>query len=205
MGARSEILELDDRKRMIMEKEQNKQRNSKKNNQTVNKGSIAYMSRENVKDFNKVVRNRVFNPSGVGRPYAFSSMDQLKEDIGEYFDACNEYDIMPTVSNLALWLGVNVDTLYEHKNNSMSPFSEVIKNVFNYMHSLMQGGTLSGDINPVTYIFLSKNYYGMRDDKNIQVSATNDQSAPNAEETANALRKQLEEETIPAATISEEQ
>ena len=73
------------------------------------------------------------------------------------------------------------------------------------MHSLMQGGTLSGDINPVTYIFLSKNYYGMRDDKNIQVSATNDQSAPNAEETANALRKQLEEETIPAATISEEQ
>ena len=64
------------------------------------------------------------------------------------------------------------------------------------MHSLMQGGTLSGDINPVTYIFLSKNYYGMRDDKNIQVSATNDSSSPNAEETANALRKQLEEETI---------
>ena len=204
MSGRSEILQLDDRKRMIMENEKDKQNNSKKNNQTVNKGSIAYMSRDNVKDFNKVVRNRVFNPSGVGRPYAFSSMDQLKEDISDYFDACNEYDIMPTVSNLALWLGVNTDTLYEHKNNSMSPFSDVIKNVFNYMHSLMQGGTLSGDINPVTYIFLSKNYYGMRDDKNIQVSATNDSSSPNAQETASALRKQLEEESIPDATISED-
>lgn len=204
MGGRSEILELDDRKRMIMEKEKDKQSNSKKNNQTVNKGSIAYMSRDNVKGFNNEVRKRVFNPSGVGRPYAFSSMEQLKEDIGSYFDACNEYDIMPTVANLALWLGVNVDTLYEHKNNSMSPFSDVIKNVFNYMHTLMQGGTLSGDINPVTYIFLSKNYYGMRDDKNIQVSATNDSSSPNAQETASALRKQLEEESIPDATISED-
>ena len=204
MSGRSEILELDDRKRMIMEKEKDKQNNSKKNNQTVNKGSIAYMSRDNVKGFNNEVRKRVFNPSGVGRPYAFSSMEQLKEDIGSYFDACNEYDIMPTVANLALWLGVNVDTLYEHKNNSMSPFSEVIKNVFNYMHTLMQGGTLSGDINPVTYIFLSKNYYGMRDDKNIQVSATNDSSSPNAQETASALRKQLEEESIPDATISED-
>ena len=204
MSGRSEILELDDRKRMIMEKEKDKQSNSKKNNQTVNKGSIAYMSRDNVKGFNNEVRKRVFNPSGVGRPYAFSSMEQLKEDIGSYFDACNEYDIMPTVANLALWLGVNADTLYEHKNNSMSPFSEVIKNVFNYMHTLMQGGTLSGDINPVTYIFLSKNYYGMRDDKNIQVSATNDSSSPNAQETASALRKQLEEESIPDATISED-
>ena len=117
MSGRSEILQLDDRKRMIMENEKDKQNNSKKNNQTVNKGSIAYMSRDNVKDFNKVVRNRVFNPSGVGRPYAFSSMDQLKEDISDYFDACNEYDIMPTVSNIALWLGVNTNTLYENKNN----------------------------------------------------------------------------------------
>lgn len=202
MGGRSEILELDDRKRMIMEKEKSKQSNSKKNNQTVNKGSIAYMSRDNVKGFDKVIRSRIFK---TGRPYAFDKFEDLEKELSDYFDTCNEYDVMPTVTNLALWLGVNKDTIYEHANNPMSPYSDLIKNVLNYLHDKMQSGTLSGDINPVTYIFLSKNYYGMRDDKNIQVSATNDSSAPNAQETANALRKQLEEETIPNATISEEQ
>ena len=68
----------------------------------------------------------------------------------------------------------------------------------------MQDGTLAGEINPVTYIFLSKNYYGMRDDKNIQVTAQGNQSPVNNQETMSAIQKQLEEENIPNAEIVEE-
>ena len=197
---RSDIVQLDDRKRNIIEKEVSKQNNSTKNNQTVNKGSIAYMSRDNVKAFDKIIRERIFK---VGKPYAFDKIEDLEKELSDYFDTCNNYNIMPTVTNCALWLGCDRDTIYNHANNPTSPYFGVMKNLITYLHDKMQAGTLSGDINPVTYIFLSKNYYGMRDDKNIQVSATNSQGSPNSEETANALRKQLEEEHIPDATFSE--
>lgn len=193
----------DPRKRAIIENSIAKQKNSKKNNQTVNKGSLAYMSKENVKGFNREIQKKVFNPSGIGRPYAFSSMEQLKTDISEYFEVCDKYGVMPTISNLALWLNVNPDTLYEHRNNSNSPFSDVIKNTFNYLHSIMQDGTLAGEINPVTYIFLSKNYYGMRDDKNITVTPTTNDSTINTQETMSAIQKQLEEENVANADYQE--
>ena len=67
----------------------------------------------------------------------------------------------------------------------------------------MQSGTLAGDINPVAYIFLSKNYYGMRDDKQITVSPSNNQTV-NSTETMEAIQKQIEEENVPNAKISEE-
>lgn len=204
--ARSEIANVDiedDRKRMVIEKAMKTQRNPKNNNSTVNKGSLAYMAKDNVKGFNKEMQKRVFNSTGVGRPYAFKSVEKLQEDMSEYFETCDKYGVMPTVSNLALWLNVNPDTLYEHRNRSDSPFSEIMKNTFNYLHSIMQDGTLAGEINPVTYIFLSKNYYGMRDDKNIQVTAQGNSSPVNNQETMSAIQKQIEEENISNAEFSE--
>lgn len=195
---------LDERKRNIVERELSKQKNTKKNNQTVNKGSIAYMSKDNVKKFNKELEKKMFNSSGVGRPYAFSSLEQLEKDMSEYFDTCRKYDIMPTNVSLALWLGCDEDTISNHAKNQNSPFFGVMKNTKQYLHSLMQGGTLAGEINPVTYIFLSKNYYGMKDDKNIQVSATNNSSTVNNQETMDAIQKQIEEENIANAEIVDE-
>ena len=193
----------DDRKRMVIEDAIRKQKNGKKTNQTINKGSLAYISKDNVKGFNKEIQKKVFNSSGVGRPYAFESLEKLQEDMTEYFDTCAKFDIMPTNVTLALWLGVDTDTLWRHANNPNSPFCGVLKNTKQYLHSLMQGGTLAGEINPVTYIFLSKNYYGMRDDKNIQLTAQGNESPVNNQETMDAIKKQIEEENIPNAEVSE--
>lgn len=178
---------------------------SKRNthNNITNKGSIAYMSKENVKEFNKAIEKKVFNSSGVGRPYAFESVEKLEEDLMEYFDACREYDMMPTKVSMALWLGCDEDTINNHANNSNSPFFGVFKRVNEYLHSLMQSGTLAGDINPVTYIFLSKNYYGMKDDKNITVTPATSDSLTNSQETMDAIQKQIEEENVPNAEFTE--
>ena len=193
--------QLSDKKRLFVQKELKKQANTKANNQTINKGSIAYMSRDNVKKFDEIIRHRIFK---IGKPYAFDKIEDLEKELSDYFDTCNKYNILPTVTNCSLWLGCDRDTIYNHANNSNSPYFGVMKNLINYLHDKMQSGTLSGDINPVTYIFLSKNYYGMRDDKNITVSATQGNNI-NSEETADALRKQIEEEHTPnASLISEE-
>lgn len=178
-------------------------KDTKTHNQVNNKGSIAYMSKDNVKKFNKVMEKKMFNSSGIGRPYAFSSVEELEKDIEEYFDACREYNMMPTNVSLALWLGCDEDTLNNHANNPNSPFFGVIKSVKQYLHSLMQSGTLSGDINPVTYIFLSKNYYGMKDDKNITVTPATSNTT-NSQETMDAIQKQIEEETVPNADYQED-
>lgn len=191
-------------KREFFEMQHKKQSNSRNNSPVVNKGSLAYMEKENVKKFNDKLEKKMFNSSGVGRPYAFQSVEQLKKDMSEYFDMCREYDVMPTNVTLALWLDCDEDTITNHANNPNSPFFGIMKNTKKYLHSLMQNGTLAGDINPVSYIFLAKNYYGMKDDKNIQVSATTNSAPINNQETMDAIKKQIEEENIPNAEIEEQ-
>lgn len=188
------------RKEMIV----SKSKKDNYHNQMNNKGSIAYMSKDNVKEFNQAIEKRMFKNSGTtGRPWAFQDVEKLEQDITDYLTLCRDTDIMPTIVSLALYLGVDVGTIDDHSNNPNSPFFQVFKNLKQYLHSLMQSGTLAGDINPVAYIFLSKNYYGMRDDKQITVSPSNNQTV-NSTETMEAIQKQIEEENVPNAKISEE-
>lgn len=193
------LSKLPDDKRMVIEKSKNSRGSS-----TNNKSATSYMSQPNVQEFNRQMQKRVFNSSGVGRPYAFGSIEQLESDVAEYFDVCNNTQTVPTITSLALWLRVDKTTIYEHANNSNSPFSPILKNVITYCHSIIQNGTVEGKINPVTYIFISKNDYSMRDDKNITVSpATSDQTI-NSTETMDAIQKQLAEETVPNADFQED-
>ena len=194
-----DLSKLPDNKRKAIEKSKNS-RGTYNNN----KSATSYMSQPNVQEFNRAMQKKIFNSCGIGRPYAFSSIEELQKDMGEYFELCNNTQTVPTITSLALWLGVNKDTIYEHANNSNSPFSDILKNTITYCHSIMQNGTVEGKINPVTYIFISKNDYSMRDDKNITVSATNN-SGINTQETADALRKQIENETTPNATLVSEE
>ena len=175
----------------------------KRNARTVNEGSKSYLAQPNVKEFNAEIRKRVFNSSGVGRPYAFQSLEVTEKEVNDYFQLCSDKQVVPTVTSLALWLNCDKDTIYNHANNSNSPFFGLFKNVINYCHSLMQNGAVDGKINPVTYFFISKNDYGMRDDKNIQISATQGSNI-NTQETADALRKQIEMETTPNANVVQE-
>lgn len=199
MAANKDI-PFEKRKELVINKGKKTRDNGSPN---ANKGSIAYMSKENVKEFNKAMEKRIFNSVGTtGRPYAFESVEKLQEDITNYLTLCRDTNIMPTIVSLALYLGVDVGTIDNHANNSASPFFQVFKNIKQYLHNLMQSGTLAGDINPVAYIFLSKNYYGMRDDKNITVTPTNNQTV-NSTETMEAIQKQIEEENIPNAKIEE--
>ena len=170
-------------------------------NQSNNKARQSYMSEPNVKEFNKGLREHSLTK--IGRPYAFSSLEQLKDDLSEYFNLCEKTDTVPTITAIALWLGVNRDTIYAHAHNPNSPFSETLKNVINYCHITMENGTIAGKINPVTFIFLAKNYFGLEDSKNITVTPTTGDNTINNQATMSALQKQLEEENVPNATFKE--
>lgn len=191
------LSKLPDNKRMVIEKAKNSRGSS-----INNKSATSYMSQPNVQEFNRQMQKRVFNSTGVGRPYAFKSVEQLEKDVSEFFDVCNNTQTVPTITSLALWLNVGKNTIYDHANNPNSPFSTILKNVITYCHSIMQNGTVDGKINPVTYIFISKNDYSMRDDKNITVTPVQD-TPLNTQSTMDAIQKQLEEETTSNADYKE--
>lgn len=186
-------------RRMVIEKAKNSRGSS-----TNNKSATSYMSQPNVQEFNRQMQKRVFNSSGVGRPYAFGSIEQFEKDVSDYFEVCNNTQTVPTITSLALWLRVDKTTIYEHANNSNSPFSPTLKNVITYCHSIIQNGTVEGKINPVTYIFISKNDYSMRDDKNITVTPNSDKDPINSSETMEAIQKQIQAETVPNADFHED-
>ena len=58
-------------------------------------------------------------------------------------------------------------------------------------------------MNSVLYMFLGKNYFGLKDDKNITVTPATSDSLTNSQETMDAIQKQIEEENIPNAEFKE--
>jgi hypothetical protein len=172
---------------------------TKRSNGTNNKARQSYMAQPNVKAFNKE-----FVPKALtGRPYKWNSLEELEGEITDYFDLCERTDTVPTVTALCGWLHCSRDTFYSHANNSNSPFSDTLKNVLTICHSFLENGTIDGKINPVTFIFLGKNYFGLKDDKNITVTPTSDKSQINTQETMSAIQKQIEEESVPNADYVE--
>ena len=114
---------------------------------------------------------------------------------------CYETNTVPTITAVALWLGCNRDTIYAHANNSSSPFSDTCKKIINLCHISMENGAVAGKINSVLYMFLSKNYFGLKDDKNITVTPATD--SVNTPATMEALQKQLNEENVMNAEYEE--
>jgi len=165
-----------------------------------NKNGQEYMSDPNTIKFMDSLIKRSFNSSGVGRPYSFESVESLEKDITDYIKLCYETSTIPTVSSASMWLGCDRDTLYNHANNSNSPFFGTCKKLINVCQVAMENGAIKNKMNSVLYMFLSKNYFGLKDDKNINVSAQQGSSV-NSQETAEALRKQIEEENTPTAKI----
>ncbi len=169
-----------------------------------NKQGQEYMSDPNTIKFTDALINRSFNSSGIGRPYSFESVEVLEKDIREYLTLCYETSTIPTVSSAGMWLGCDRDTIYNHANNSNSPFFGTCKKLINVCQVSLENGAIKNKVNSVLYMFLGKNYFGLKDDKNIQISAQQGTNI-NTQETADALRKQIENETTPSATVISEE
>ena len=174
---------------------------SKPNNGGIAKaheGKGRYLDNPDVKAFNKEIRNRVFV-----RKCAFDNFEDVGLEISNYFDLCDKHSVIPSITSLCLYLGIARDTLYAHANNPNSRYSDVLKEAINYCHSILEAGAFEGKVPAVPYIFTAKNFFGMRDDKNITVSPSSDKQLVNSTETMDAIQKQLQEETVPNADFSE--
>ena len=163
----------------------------------------SYMSDPNVKEFMMEMNDRAFGKKNRGRPYAFSSLEQLDKDLDDYIDLCSRTNTTPTVASVALWLDCDRDTIYAHAGNSNSIFSGTCKRIINMCHIALENRAIGNGMNSVLYMFLGKNYFGLKDDKNITVTPATSNST-NSQETMDAIQKQIEEENVPNADYQED-
>lgn len=167
------------------------------------KNKNSYMSDPNVKEFMKEMNDRCFGKKSRGRPTAFSSLEQLEKDLDEYIELCGRTDTTPTVASAALWLDCDRDTIYNHANNPNSIFFGTCKRIINMCHVSLENRAIGNGMNSVLYMFLGKNYFGLKDDKNITVTPNTGDSSTNSQETMSAIQKQIEEEHVSNADYEE--
>jgi len=179
----------EERERMVIEKGNPK-------NSSLHK-IIDYLSQPNVKEFNALVIDKSFDrlkSGNTGRPQIFKSREECISEVEGYFKLCYDYDILPTIASMALYLGFNRDSLYANIHNPTCSYSDVLKNAVATCHSVQELPALDGTLAQPTYIFNAKNYYNMRDSQDINVSA-NTQNTYNYG-NINAIKEQIASESI---------
>lgn len=109
-----------------------------------------------------------------GRPWAYPSPEALRAEILEYFEFMIGRRIPLTVAGLSAWLGISTGTArYWKKNENLLPWYTEFDTALAYIQSMQEAGAVEGRVVPYTYQFLAKNYHGMRDVHEIDVTNEN--------------------------------
>lgn len=106
-----------------------------------------------------------------GRPWTYPDAKMLETEILKYFEFCIDKRIPVTVAGLSAWLGISVSTLSNWKRNrDTMPYYEVVEPAVAFIHAMTEQGAVDGNVPTVTFIFLSKNYNGLKDSVEYDVS-----------------------------------
>ena len=109
--------------------------------------------------------------------------EELEERIIFFFETCIKTGEMPTWEKLALACGVHRGTLWEWESggDGSTPMKrDLLKKAKEFMASYDAQVVANNKMPPIAYIFRAKNYYGMRDqvDYNITPKQQIDDVAP---------------------------
>lgn len=153
-----------------------------------------YLEDEDVKSFNIELRKKGL--SKARSPIKLGDLDETNNEINSYFDLCDKYSQLPSKKSLCLYLGISVTTFDSYLRELDSEYGELFRAALDYIHSIIEGGAMNNKVNPAVYMFTASNFYGMRDSKQIELSAIapSQNNAMSSRESLNALRKQVEEE-----------
>ncbi len=132
----------------------------------------------------------------------------VQNRIDEYFAIRFRQDMKPTVSSLAMALGISRKDLWCLVNDQpwngqgwkpkLKPeVSNAVKNAYRIMETLWEDYMQNGKINPVSGIFLGKNNYGYRDSQEVVLT-------PNAQRDAERDPEELNQKYLESVVVDEE-
>lgn len=103
--------------------------------------------------------------------------EQVRQRIGEYFKLCEEREMKPSVSGMAMALGTDRRRLWEWVNGAGTAkpkaVTDTIKRAYQILNFMIEEYMQNGKINPVSGIFLMKNNFGYADKSEVVVTPNN--------------------------------
>ena len=139
-NARMQLIEQDDEKRAF----------------------VAKCIENNLVFFNAGVRDKVKND------------EELCDRLNWFFSQCAETQQVPNVEKMANAIGYHRSTLFDWETGVQRGFSpatkDIIKQAKQILASIDAELAQDGKIQPVVYLFRSKNFYGMKDQQDIVVT-----------------------------------
>ena len=141
-----------------------------------------YLDRPETREFHSIVRKKCM----YSHRTCLNSVQDMQKEILEYFDLCDKYDCVPVMIGLFNYLGLDQGYAY-HIANEGSELSLPLKKAMKFVQELQEGAVMRNAINPVSFIFLAKNYYGMSDSQTITLKPDN--SSVDRSSTMEALQE----------------
>lgn len=128
------------------------------------------------KELARTVGNNVltFYKMGMDR---VKTATELQDRIVDFFEACAETGQFPSVEKMCLAIGYDRRTVWDWEverhcglvQDSTLSVSDIVKRAKEFLASYDAEAAMSGKLNPVLYIFRSKNYYGLQDKQEITI------------------------------------
>lgn len=102
------------------------------------------------------------------------SDEECAERLNEFFQRLSETGEVPTVEKMCLSLGTVRNTVWGWEQGNLGPVrANMIKKAKEIMAALDAELVSQGKIPQVTYIFRSKNFFGMKDQQDVVVTPNN--------------------------------
>lgn len=105
-----------------------------------------------------------------------SDEKQVSNRVYEYFEICEQNDMKPSVTGLALALDVDRKYLWQLREGSRGKnpaVADTLKRAMTLLDNQMVDYMQNGKINPVSGIFLMKNNFGYADKQEVVVTPNN--------------------------------
>ena len=114
-------------------------------------------------------------------PPDLHNAEEVRQAIENYFQSCIKRGVRPGNLGLYAALGITKQDYYDVVNgrnkSKVSPDCvDLLKKANRAMSAYREGLALKGKLNPVTYIFMGKNYDGLQDQTQIEVTAADSAS-----------------------------
>lgn len=105
---------------------------------------------------------------------------EVEQRVNDYFQFCADHEKRPTVEGLALALHTTRQTLFNWENKQ-DERGEIIRMAKSMLNALLIDWSMTGALNPVTMIFLSKNNFQYRDSVQVEAMRIGEESLPSRE------------------------
>jgi hypothetical protein len=127
-----------------------------------------------------------------GKP---KTQQDMEDRITQYFELCEQAQLNPTVEGLAMAVDYDRRSLFEISKGTFNlPFMDIVKKAKDFIANYDAILAASNKMNSAVYCFRSKNFYGMKD--NIQIEAISNQSGDVPNQSGVDLQELPEAPTI---------